>query len=541
VAAYERRPALALFLLFVIVSLLTRGFLLGVDILDVDEAMHIVGSWEMIRGSGLYVGFVDNKPPLLYVYYAIAQMVFGHGMFAVHLVTVLFTVPLIGLGVSAFFRHDRRGIIAGLTFLVFSAAYLAHDMHAANCELLMLLPATWAVVALRDEERGGNPLWQGTAGALLGVAVLFKQQALAWLPALMLAAMMGSRTARRSLLGSLAALVGGVVMPLLATWGVFAARGRGGELLNWTLLYNFRYAQQPMEPGEALMRVSVYFVPFVAATFGLWMLAARSWSLLSRYHRAVLAALALCTGPIVFIGFRMYPHYFVPLYTPLALAAAPQLAALLRRPLGRPVKLFLGYALASLLGFSIANGVIYLSGREFPWEEHSKLYDRVAARLKSDRCRPGASLFSWGPEALFLYRADVAAASRFIGPHPTICGLIPGNWAVRSGQMRATDVIRRDHWDQLLGDLERSRATYFLDASEAFRNWNAFPLGDFPRMRDFVRAHYEPLGTIDGVRIFRWRGCQASVTARDGRRAGTGQSTTRPEPLSAHVAREPSP
>lgn len=195
---YQRRPGLALFLLFLATSLATRGFLLGVDILDVDEAMHIVGSWQLLRGRHLYVGFVDNKPPLLYVYYAFAQLLFGRGMLAVHLLTVLVTVPLTALGVSSFFAHDRRGVMAGLIFLVFGSAFLAHDMHAANCEILMLLPATWAVAAVRDEERGRRARWMFWAGGLLGMAMLFKQQALAWAPALVLSAILASRRARGS-------------------------------------------------------------------------------------------------------------------------------------------------------------------------------------------------------------------------------------------------------------------------------------------------------------------------------------------------------
>src|SRR5664279_1662876 len=86
---YRRRPGLALFFLFVATSLASRGFLIGVDILDVDEAMHIVGSWELLRGKHLYVGFVDNKPPLLYVYYAFAQLVFGRGMLAIHILSII--------------------------------------------------------------------------------------------------------------------------------------------------------------------------------------------------------------------------------------------------------------------------------------------------------------------------------------------------------------------------------------------------------------------------------------------------------------------
>jgi hypothetical protein len=71
--------------LFLATSLATRGFLLGVDILDVDEAMHIVGSWQLLRGRHLYVGFVDNKPPLLYAYYAFAQLTTGQANVAVQI------------------------------------------------------------------------------------------------------------------------------------------------------------------------------------------------------------------------------------------------------------------------------------------------------------------------------------------------------------------------------------------------------------------------------------------------------------------------
>ena len=510
---YRRWPGLVLFLLFLATSLATRGFLVGVDILDVDEAMHIVGSWELLRGRHLYVGFVDNKPPLLYVYYAVAQLLFGRGMLAIHLLTVLFTVPLTALGVSAFFAHDRRGVIAGMTFLVFGAAYLAHDMHAANCEILMLLPATWAVAAVRDEQRSQRPGWLFWAGVLLGIAMLFKQQALAWSPALVLAAVLASRGARRSLLWSLPAFVAGVAIPLLAAWAVFAAQGESQAFLYWTVFYNFGYAQQPMERSEALVRVAKYFLPFVAATLGLWILVLRSRSLLSRHQRVLVLGVLVCTFPIVFVGFRMYPHYFVPLYTPLALGAAPFLARLLIFPLGRWARLVLAYGLASLVGFSVANGILYLSGHQFPWEEHNPEYRKVADVLRADACFKGGSMFTWGPGPMFAYPADRPLASRFAFPYSTICGYVPGNWAIRSGRVKATDVIRPEHWDQLMGDLERNRATYILDGARAFRNWKAFPIENYPRMVGFLDAHYELLTTVGAVRIFKWRGCQGRAQA----------------------------
>ena len=95
-----RKPVL-LFALFVAVSLLTRWLSLVVEVLDVDEAAYVVGSWELLRGRLLYADFVDNKPPLLYVYYALAQAAFGRGLIAVHLATALVTVPATALAASA--------------------------------------------------------------------------------------------------------------------------------------------------------------------------------------------------------------------------------------------------------------------------------------------------------------------------------------------------------------------------------------------------------------------------------------------------------
>jgi hypothetical protein len=60
-----------------------------------------------------------------------------------------------------------------------------------------------------------------------------------------------------------------------------------------------------------------------------------------------------------------------------------------------------------------------------------------------------------------------------------------------------------------MGDLERSRATYIIDGSHTFRNWKAFPVENFPRMMEYLRAHYDVVNTVGTVRIFRRRGCES--------------------------------
>jgi len=138
--------------LFVALALLTRAPLLTVPFLDLDEAAALLGSWTLLEGGTLYVDFVDNRPPLLYGLYAVGQLLLGRGMLAVRLLTAVVVLPLTAFAASAFFRHDRRGLVAGLLYLVCGAAFLAHDMHAVSAEVLMLLPLGWAVALLPGEE-----------------------------------------------------------------------------------------------------------------------------------------------------------------------------------------------------------------------------------------------------------------------------------------------------------------------------------------------------------------------------------------------------
>ena len=147
------------------------------------RACHIVGSWQLLRGGLLYTDFVDNKPPLLYAYYAVAQALGGRGLFAVHLLTAVCVVPLTALAVSACYPRRRTGMIAALTFLLYSAAFIGHDMLATNAEILMVLPASWAIVLMRDERWTADRWRPVAAGFLLGTAVLFKPQIGTWIVA----------------------------------------------------------------------------------------------------------------------------------------------------------------------------------------------------------------------------------------------------------------------------------------------------------------------------------------------------------------------
>jgi 4-amino-4-deoxy-L-arabinose transferase-like glycosyltransferase len=499
--------------LFVAVALLTRAPFLSVPFLDLDEAAALVGARELLRGGTLYVDFVDNRPPLLYAFYALAQAVFGPGVPAVRLLLALAVLPLTAFAASAFFGHDRRGVLAGLLYLVYGAAFLAHDMHSASPEVLMLLPLAGALAVVRDPPGPGRPSRLLLAGALVGVATLARQQALLWLPAFALAAWGADRLAlaavTRGRVVRLAALALGFCLPLAACYGWFAARGAAGELVFWTWTHNLRYARNPIPPAEAFERAASYLLPFLLATAPLWWASWRSRRLLARGPWSLLAGAAALALAGALVGLRFFPHYFVPLYLPLALAAAPAtLLALESR--GRAARVAVAWPVVLLLAATAANLALYHG----PWrvyEETRPVFRRVGERLRADPCYGKGPLFVWGFAPQVYAEAGLRPASRFVVPQASLAGYVPGNRASRTGDVDTSALVRQEHWDLLMGDLERAGPAFVVDtAPSGLHGWDRYPLADFPRLEGFVRSGYDAVGVVDGAWIWRRKGCAAA-------------------------------
>ena len=515
------RRVLSLLALFVGLSLLTRWLSLVVEILDTDEAAHTVGSWVLLDGGRLYTDFVDNKPPLLYVYYAFSQVLSGRGLMAVHALTAFVTVPMTALGASAVFRHDRRGLVAGLLYLIYGSAFLAHDMVAAHAELILLLPAAWAIALVSDEARAARPMVLLSAGLLLGLATLVKHQAVFWLPALALAAVrtgdgVGATRVRRAV-----ALGAGFALPLAATFAAFEATGGAAEMLHWLVWRNVSYAANPIPPREALERAAGFLLPWLLATTPLWWTWIRSRPLLDRHLRPLVDGLVVFGLLAAFAGLRFFPHYFVPTVLALAIGAAPAAAAWLRRPLGREGRILVAATVGLALGFQIVNAWLYLGGSRV-YRETDPVYRATVARLAADACFPGSRIFVWGWAPAFYYEAGLLGArpaSRFaVLAQAGLTGYVSGNLAsARGGAAGPPDPVPA-HWDLLMGDLERSRATYILDTAPAgIYRWNRYPLRNYPRLDGYVRENYEALDTVGDVQIFRRRDCRAEARSGENR------------------------
>lgn len=515
-----RARLLGLVALFVGVSLLTRWLSLVVEVLDVDEAAHAVGSWVLMDGGRLYTDFVDNKPPLLYAYYALAQLALGQGLMAVHWLTLLVGVPLTALGARAVLGHDRCGLAAALLWLVYGASFLAHDMLSSSAELVLLMPASWAIALAADEQRATRPRALALSGLLLGLATLVKHQAAFWLPAIGWAALRAGGPTGGARATRLLALGTGFGAPLVGAWLAFAATGGAGDLVYWLLLRNLPYAANPITPAAARERAASYLLPWLAATAPLWWAWSRARPRLDAHRRRLVDGLVLLGLLPAFVGFRFFPHYFVPAVFALALGAGPAAARLWERPRTRAARVFFATTLALAVGFSGANAWLYLGGSGV-YRETDPVFRAVAARLEADECFPGSRLFVWGWAPAFYYEAGLRGArpaSRFsVLAQAGLTGYVPGNPDGARERRPGEPLPAPAHWDWLMDDLERSSATYILDtAPAAIQRWNRYPLRDFERLDRYVAQRYERLADVSRVRIYRRRDCVGPGRARSG-------------------------
>ena len=484
--------------LFVLVAVLTRLVVMGVTVVDTDEASYFVGATDLLRGGSLYLTYADHKPPLVYLYYA-AWLAIDQSIPMVRLATAVLWLPLTALGVSAFLGFGRRGLVAGVLWLVYGAAFLGHDMHAVNCEVLMMLPVTWALVVARGPSaRPGSAARLFVAGLLAGVAVLFKYQAIAIVPALALDAW---TTRGRAATTGVAALAAGTMPPLIVALAVFGVFGTADQFLYWNLEHNLAYAQNAFAWAPAAGRAGRYAVPFVLTVLPL----AWAWWRGRQMGDRHVVLLALAAGGLLLaaVGWRFYPHYFIPLYVPLAIGAAPWVASSID-PLSVQGRRFVIGTAALLTAFTVANAILYWPSVAV-YAERRPVYASVAQRLRGDACFPGASLFVWGYAPTFYVTTALPPATRFVFVDNTLVGHVSAGAA----SLRDVSMIRSDHWDVLMQDLERSHPAYVLDASGAdlFR-WNFAP-ERFPRLSDWLLREYQQMDAIDGVRIFRRRACVA--------------------------------
>jgi len=269
--------------------------------LDRDLTSYAVIAHELLQGRELYSDLWDHKPPAIHVTYALGELLAGYGRSGVYCINVL------GAALTLLGAYAAGGMWAAAYFAVVSGD-LALQANQPNVELFLNAALVWSYALLKRS----RPM---SAGSLLGLAVLYKPNALPAVLLLILAAPLGSARARLKALAVAAALPIGTVL-------YFASTGRAEALFSAVLEYNAAYG------GGLLKNLARGLAPWNLLPRCIWMaLPLAAAALCGARERGWLAA-AYAAGTYIAVAApgRFYPHYYQLWLPPLALGAAATLA-----------------------------------------------------------------------------------------------------------------------------------------------------------------------------------------------------------------------
>jgi hypothetical protein len=481
-----------------------------------DEAIYAVVAREMLTGHALYQDVVDHKPPAIYVVYAATQAVGGPigGMVLLHLllIGVVFATGLVLARIVA--RHapgadPRAPVAAAALWIVGSTTLVDVDALAANCELFMMLPLCAGVAVFLDALAARRWAAFAVAGALIGVACMFKYQGAIQLPVFAATLVfarglgLGQRLAAAALIGAgFAALIGAVAAIL---WWV----GALPAALFW-LKFNFAYIEAGTSRGEVWMRLLArggLVVGSAALLYALGVagLAAARRAPFARFAAGWLVASALAVS----VGGRFFGHYFHQLTAPLAVLAAPGLVRLWDRRRALVIAALGVPAVAYLALATLHDQVMRWYGEPDPD------YARVVAAL--DRRGDGA-LCVWGNSPVLYFAADRPLGCRF--PFANyLTGASPATATQTDPTVDSSRNIVPEAWDMLERDLAERRPRFVVDGSPgnvAF--YGKYPPARFPRLQRVLDCSYDVADEVAGMRIYERRAApRCAGASRDAR------------------------
>jgi hypothetical protein len=468
--------------------------------LERDEGEYALAGQLILNGVPPYEQAYNMKFPGTYYAFAAIMAVFGQtasgiriGLLLVHLVSVGL---LFGVG-----RRLIGTLGASLGAAVF--ALLAVDRgamgvfaHATHFVLPFAIGAFWLLVSARDSGRA----WQYvSAGALMGFAIVMKQQALPIAIALLAVSAfpIASRTPGLKTRGPIL-VSAGIAIALAALAIVLAMAGVLGRFWFWT----FQYASAYVSGTPASVAFEVFGIAWsvVARSTGwLWYLglAGLMVVLIGRFWRGeirlVLAAWFAGAAASVATGFFFRPHYFI-LAMPIAGLLAGALFVSVERWSRRGLGPVASGAAAVSLFVAVAAGYI-VADRDFwfrmdgpalmrsvyatnPFLESPEIARYIAAHT-SDTDR----IAVLGSEPQIAFYARRRSATGYIYMYP----------------LTERHALAARMQDEMIAEIEAAHPA-FVVLVEARSSWVATLHPDM-RMatwaRAFVSSCYERVGVVD--------------------------------------------
>lgn len=417
--------------------------------LERDEGEYAYIAQRMLAGEPPYTSAFDQKPPAVFLVYALAFSLFGQSIEAVRGLLHLWTLGSLVL-LHVFVRRLAGALAAAFAALAFAISSTDPGIFAtaANTEIFLLLPVLGSMVCLsRALERPRAIAGFAACGALAGAACWFKPVAAVHALFLAIAAAVAAwRLPVGERLGGVARAELGLVVGAAAVSAPFVvflvASGAWGAFVDAVVVHNLAYSTSLDAATGA--RVLAFMLAHQAPGFGvLWLLAGAALVLpsgASPGSRALLAGFAASSAAAISIGFHYRFHYFVQLLPPLCALAGISAAALAKGAAGALGRAGAAAAPAAWAGTAVAVAAVAVPPIAASWpvlragppEAVSRaIYgmnpfpESLAIADYIERTsEPGETVYVVGSEPQILFYARRRSATRYIffypltGPYP---------------------------------------------------------------------------------------------------------------------------
>ena len=460
-----------------------------------DEGTYATVAQGLMDGQVPYRDLFDNKPPLVYGWYALSFFLFGESTTAPRMVAaVLLSVTTLALFAQARLLFPRGVAYLAATLFAISTGIPFLALHA-NTEAYMLLPLVTSIAAFTvGMNKQSLPLFL-LAGVLGALAIGTKQVAVWNLVSLALVALFWRWRIGGSLperVAPLAALVVGAAVGLGLIAGPFFATGSVDDLIYANVSYNWLYVgfltwpERFLNLGNGTLFVTLAAAPLlVASAIGL-VTAIRKGRSTADY---LVVGWAIASAIGVASGGRFFPHYFLHLVPAMAILAAvvihEKFAGAEKRLPSRPALMF-GLLLVAIS--LTTNAVLYLAPKpaerqvaenvyyQKEWEENS----RALGLYLKERTDPEETIFNFGREPQVYFYADRRPAAQYFY-----------DWAYQYDDKTLVETV----------DLLRvERPAYILDSALP----PLFPPGPRPQvLKDLLDDDYEYIGRLYFADLYR--------------------------------------
>jgi len=491
--------------------------------LERDEGEYAYAGQLILQGIPPYQLAYNMKFPGTYYAYSLIMALFGQTAWGIHIgllfVNAATTIVLFFLGrrvIGTFGAAIAAAAFAVLSLDRWTMGVFAHATH------FVILPALAGfLVLLRAMDSKSVAGFVG-AGALLGTAVLMKQQAIFFLPLGLVLAFWNPDIRKwdlrsRGVCGGLVAL--GALIPFAILCALFVAQGVFGRFWFWTFQYAREYVSEV--PLSAAWGAFVYgWQSVTRATLPMWLLAAAGVALLwlvrwTTEARVFLTGLLLVSLLALSPGFYFRQHYFI-----LLLPAAALFVGVAVVSIGRLAERVVPGTAArgvALMLFGVVVGAYAIKEQDYlvslPTRDLSRTMYGVnpfveavdIARYIQENTKPGDRIAVLGSEPEIYFYANRKSATGYIY-----------TYALMEPQRYAPQMQ-----DEMIQEIESAHPTHvvfvIVGTSWLARNSNEKILlwAD-----QYTRQCYDMVGVVDihsfGVSEIRWDASVAAYAPRSG-------------------------